>query len=33
MLQEQSGVFGSIVIKPKKQTLTYDKDLVLMLSD
>ncbi|MGO4904553.1 multicopper oxidase domain-containing protein [Flavobacterium sp. W20_MBD1_R3] len=33
LLQEQSGVFGSIVIKPKKQTLTYDKDLVLMLSD
>lgn len=33
MLQEQSGVFGSIVIKPKKQTLVYDKDLVLMLSD
>ena len=33
MLQEQSGVFGSIVIKPKKQTLTYDKDLVVMLSD
>ncbi|TDD97087.1 multicopper oxidase domain-containing protein [Flavobacterium cellulosilyticum] len=33
MLQEQSGVFGSIVIKPKKQTLTYDKELVLMLSD
>jgi CopA family copper-resistance protein len=33
MLQEQSGVFGSIAINPKKQTLTYDKDLVLMLSD
>ena len=33
MLQEQSGVFGSIVIKPKKQTLKYDKELVLMLSD
>lgn len=33
MLQEQSGVFGSIVIKPKKQALIYDKDLVLMLSD
>ncbi|AFL82614.1 putative multicopper oxidase [Aequorivita sublithincola DSM 14238] len=33
MLQEQSGVFGSIVIKPKEKTLDYDKDLVLMLSD
>ncbi|MBT2160252.1 multicopper oxidase domain-containing protein [Zobellia barbeyronii] len=33
MLQEQSGVFGSLVIKPKKKTLDYDKDLVLMLSD
>ncbi|TLP74107.1 multicopper oxidase domain-containing protein [Maribacter sp. ACAM166] len=33
MLQEQSGVYGSIVIKPKKQTLAYDKELVLMLSD
>tara|TARA_R110000868_G_C10930810_1_gene766373 strand:- start:176 stop:2674 length:2499 start_codon:yes stop_codon:yes gene_type:complete len=33
MLQEQSGVYGSIVIKPKEQTLDYDKELVLMLSD
>lgn len=33
MLQEQSGVFGSIVINPKEKTLDYDKDLVLMLSD
>jgi hypothetical protein len=33
MLQEQSGVFGSIVIKPIEKTLDYDKDLVLMLSD
>ncbi|MEZ7505246.1 multicopper oxidase domain-containing protein [Flavobacterium sp. Arc2] len=33
MLQEQSGVFGSIVIHPKKETLVYDKELVLMLSD
>ncbi|MDO7171127.1 multicopper oxidase domain-containing protein [Mariniflexile sp. AS56] len=33
MLQEQSGVYGSFVIKPKKQTLKYDKELVLMLSD
>ena len=33
MLQEQSGVFGSIVINPKEKTMDYDKDLVLMLSD
>lgn len=33
MLQEQSGVFGSIIINPKEKTLDYDKDLVLMLSD
>jgi hypothetical protein len=33
MLQEQSGVYGSILIKPKKQRLDYDKELVLLLSD
>jgi hypothetical protein len=33
MLQEQSGVFGSIVIQPKEKTLDYDKELVLVLSD
>lgn len=33
MLQEQSGVFGSFIIKPKKKPATYDKELVLMLSD
>ncbi|TDN36931.1 copper oxidase [Hymenobacter sp. UV11] len=33
MLQEQSGVYGSIVIAPKHERLTYDKDLVLVLSD
>jgi len=33
ILQEQSGVFGSLVINPKEKTLDYDKDLVLMLSD
>ena len=33
LLQEQSGVFGSIVIQPKEKTLEYDKELVLMLSD
>lgn len=33
MLQEQSGVYGSIVIEPKEKTLNYDKDLVIVLSD
>lgn len=33
MLQEQSGVYGSIVIHPKNETLKYDKELVLLLSD
>jgi len=33
MLQEQIGVFGSFIIHPKKETLEYDKELVLMLSD
>ncbi len=33
MLQEQSGVYGSIVIEPKEKTLEYDKELVLVLSD
>ncbi|WP_373056339.1 multicopper oxidase domain-containing protein [Zunongwangia sp. H14] len=33
MLQEQSGVFGSLLINPKEKELEYDKDLVLVLSD
>ncbi|MBD3627738.1 multicopper oxidase domain-containing protein [Cyclobacterium sp.] len=34
MLQEQSGVYGSIVIEPKEgETLEYDKELVMVLSD
>ncbi|GEO23730.1 hypothetical protein CQA01_42640 [Cyclobacterium qasimii] len=33
MLQEQSGVYGSFVIEPIEQTLEYDHDLVLLLSD
>ncbi|GMN11108.1 hypothetical protein MTsPCn9_21870 [Croceitalea sp. MTPC9] len=33
MLQEQKGVFGSIIIQPKEKTLDYDKDLIVMLSD
>jgi hypothetical protein len=32
-LQEQLGVYGSIVIEPKEQKLKYDKDLVLVFSD
>ncbi|WP_282165099.1 multicopper oxidase domain-containing protein [Cellulophaga baltica] len=33
MLQEQSGVYGSIVIQPKEKVLDYNKELVLVLSD
>lgn len=33
MLQEQRGVYGSIIIEPKEPTIEYDKDLVLVLSD
>ena len=33
MLQEQSGVYGSIVIHPKQETLVYDKELVMVLAD
>ena len=33
MLQEQSGVYGSIIIEPKEPALEYDSDLVLLLSD
>ncbi|MBO3098383.1 multicopper oxidase domain-containing protein [Gelidibacter pelagius] len=33
MLQEQSGVFGSLLIHPKEKTLDYDYDLIVMLSD
>lgn len=32
-LQEQSGVYGSIVIEPKEKTLDYSRDLVVVLSD
>lgn len=32
-LQEQSGVYGSIVIEPREKTLEYDKELVLVISD
>jgi CopA family copper-resistance protein len=33
LLQEQKGVYGSIIIHPKEKTLDYDKDLVVVLSD
>lgn len=33
MLQEQSGVYGALVIEPREKTLDYDKDLVLVISD
>ena len=33
MFQEQSGVYGSIIIEPKENTLEYDTDLVILLSD
>lgn len=33
MLQEQSGVYSSIVIEPKEETLSYDSELVIVLSD
>ena len=32
-LQEQRGVYGSIVIHPKHPRITYDHDYVLLLSD
>ncbi|KPM49644.1 multicopper oxidase domain-containing protein [Jiulongibacter sediminis] len=33
MLQEQKGVYGSIVIKEKEPSLVYDRDIVFLLSD
>ena len=33
MLQEQSGVYGSIQINPVEKTLEYDHDQILVLSD
>jgi FtsP/CotA-like multicopper oxidase with cupredoxin domain len=32
-VQEQRGVYGAIVIHPKKETLKVDQDLVVVLSD
>ncbi len=33
MVQEQKGVYGALVIHPKKKTISYDKDIVAVLSD
>lgn len=33
MLQEQRGVYGSIVIEPESNPLNYDQDHVILLSD
>ncbi len=33
MLQEQKGLYGSIVIQPKEKSMEYDKELVVILSD
>lgn len=33
MVQEQKGVYGAIVIHPKKQTIKADKEVVAVLSD
>ncbi|HMN67481.1 MAG TPA: multicopper oxidase domain-containing protein [Bdellovibrionales bacterium] len=32
-VQEQKGVYGALIIHPKKKAIAYDKDLVLVLSD
>ena len=32
-LQEQEGLFGAIVIEPKRKTINYSHDLVVVLSD
>ncbi len=32
-LQEQQGIYGSIVIEPKNEAPTWDRDIVLVLSD
>ncbi|MBC7370961.1 MAG: multicopper oxidase domain-containing protein, partial [Bdellovibrionaceae bacterium] len=33
MVQEQKGVYGAIVIHPKKETIRFDKEAVVVLSD
>lgn len=32
-LQEQSGMYGAFVVQPKEQTVKYDEDITLVLSD
>ena len=32
-MQEQKGVYGALIIHPKKKALAYDKDAVVVLSD
>ncbi len=32
-VQEQKGVYGALIIHPKKKAIQYDKDAVLVLSD
>ncbi|MBX3022761.1 MAG: multicopper oxidase domain-containing protein [Bdellovibrionales bacterium] len=32
-VQEQKGIYGALIIHPKKKAIAYDKDLVLVLSD
>jgi FtsP/CotA-like multicopper oxidase with cupredoxin domain len=32
-VQEQKGIYGAIVIHPKKKTISYDRDLVVVISD
>lgn len=32
-IQEQKGVYGALIIHPKKKTIAYDKDVVVVLSD
>lgn len=32
-LQEQKGVYGAFIIHPKKETLSYDKEAIVVLSD
>lgn len=33
MVQEQKGLYGGIIIHPKKKTLDYDKEAVVVVSD
>ncbi len=33
MTQEQEGVYGAFIIHPKKKTIAYEKDVIVVLSD